>query len=335
MSALSKFYEELNRFPDPGGGVHGHVMRLARLATFAKIPTPEAMAQIKAAMPRAPSSGNEVEESFVTASNTATGGDYDPSITKAERETAKRQKEAQKKIKKAAAVEAVKSLAGEPVLPFTALRKASPFDVGDFRDQVQQCHNAGIMLETLHGPEAVVYCGGTYGGRECMASVQTWQERFTEYSPPPFHIVNTFTGEPGETKGGDGKLSYRADSCIAAHRYALYECDLPEVPIEWQAAFLLSRMASGWPIVSVVWSGGKSLHALYKVDCANVTEWDQVVRGELFPRWESMGADKACANPSRLSRIPGHFRTDKEYLQALMYLNPAHGYRAPKTSSLP
>jgi hypothetical protein len=35
-----------------------------------------------------------------------------------------------------------------------------------------------------------------------------------------------------------------------------------------------------------------------------------------------LGCDPACRNESRLSRLPGHFRREKNAWQRLLYLNP-------------
>ncbi|MCC5846670.1 MAG: hypothetical protein JJU29_01140 [Verrucomicrobia bacterium] len=335
MSAESQYHDALSRWPGAGSGVHSHLMRIANLAALANVPPNEAEAAIIATMPRAPSPSSEITDALRKAYAEAGCGDptmatLTPEQKRRLRERREAEREAQEKQGRKMAVEAVRKLAGGK-MSLSELAALSPVDVGEATDAARQRRNAGLMLETLHGPDALVYAGNAGGGRESMAAVEDWQRRFDDFQPPPLHVVNPFTGKPGPKKSGGE--SYRADSCIARHAYALYECDIPEIDIETQAAFIASRIRAGWPIVSVVWSASKSLHALLRVDCRDAAQWQADVRESLFPVLEELGADRTCSNPSRLSRMPGHFRADKGNLQSLVYLNPEHGHRATATTA--
>ncbi len=91
------------------------------------------------------------------------------------------------------------------------------------------------------------------------------------------------------------------DENVTDYRYALVESD--SVPIEKQNAILRKLEL---PIAMLVYSGGKSLHAIVRVDAADYSEYRKRV-DYLFGVCEKNGLhpDGANRNPSRLSRMPG------------------------------
>ena len=74
------------------------------------------------------------------------------------------------------------------------------------------------------------------------------------------------------------------------------------------------------PVAALVSSGGKSVHAIVKVDAPDKTEYDRRV-GFLYEFLERHGVsiDKQNRNPSRLSRLPGATRRGK--VQQLLGVN--------------
>ena len=121
-------------------------------------------------------------------------------------------------------------------------------------------------------------------------------------------------------------MSLRADSCVAEYRFAVVEFD--SIPIEKQYAFWACTIQNNFPVAALVHSGGKSIHGWVRVNCKNIDEWRTRVEDELFTNLlVPLGADKMCRNPSRMSRMPGHFRSDKGQWQRLLYLNPEGGLR--------
>lgn len=94
------------------------------------------------------------------------------------------------------------------------------------------------------------------------------------------------------------------DENVTDYRYALVESD--SVPIEKQNAILRKLEL---PISVLVYSGGKSLHAIVRVDAADYSEYRKRV-DYLFGVCEKNGLhpDGANRNPSRLSRMPGVMR---------------------------
>ncbi len=328
-AALTQYEAQLAKFPSAGCGNHGHMMRVANLGILAGLPDVTIEADIKARAKRKPTPGELADTIREARASAGNGGstitDLTPEQKQRLRERRKAEREIQERVGRAAAVEAVRRLAGAPI-PLDELMWMSPLiePGADFTNEAEQRQNAALLLGTLYSPSELVYTGGEYGKtRDCFKPSSDLQAAILSGADiPPFFVINPFSGEQGLKKSGD--LSYRADSCITRHAYALYECDFPEIPLDLQAAFLAGRIAAGWPIVSVTYSGGKSLHALLNVNVSTAEQWQAEIRGKLFPVLAGLGADTSCKNPSRLSRLPGH-RRDNGNLQSLVYLNPRHG----------
>lgn len=91
------------------------------------------------------------------------------------------------------------------------------------------------------------------------------------------------------------------DENVVAFRHTLIEAD--DQDLGKQLALIRSLQL---PCSAVVHSGGKSIHALVRVDAANMDEYRARV-DRLYEVCKASGlkADGACRNPSRLSRLPG------------------------------
>lgn len=100
---------------------------------------------------------------------------------------------------------------------------------------------------------------------------------------------------------------------VATYRYALVESDT--LPIaEQDSVFRKLEL----PIAALVHSGGKSLHAITRIDADNYEEYRKRV-DFLYDFLEKHGVaiDKQNRNPSRLSRMPGVTRNgSRQYLVA-------------------
>ena len=95
---------------------------------------------------------------------------------------------------------------------------------------------------------------------------------------------------------------------VSEYRFALVESD--SIEIEKQNAILRKLEL---PIAVLVYSGGKSLHAIVKIDAVNYDEYRKRV-DYLYNICEKNGleVDKQNRNPSRLSRMPGVMRNGKK-----------------------
>lgn len=95
---------------------------------------------------------------------------------------------------------------------------------------------------------------------------------------------------------------------VTEFRYALVESD--DMSLEKQNAMMREMQL---PISVLVYSGGKSLHAIVKIDAADYSEYRKRV-DYLYDvcRKNGMAIDTQNRNPSRLSRLPGVTRGDKK-----------------------
>lgn len=103
---------------------------------------------------------------------------------------------------------------------------------------------------------------------------------------------------------------------VAAWRFLLLEND--RATLTEQAALLA---ASPLPIVAIIASGSRSLHAWVEVNAPDETAW-RATAAVVFDRFAPAGFDRACATPSRLGRLPGFSRpTDNDTgEQKLLYI---------------
>lgn len=111
----------------------------------------------------------------------------------------------------------------------------------------------------------------------------------------------------------DGKGA--ADANVTAHRYALVESD--EINIERQYAIYKEL---NLPIAAMVHSGGKSIHAIVRIDAPDYKEYQKRV-DFLYDVCKKNGLviDRKNRNPSRLSRLPGAIRNGEK--QRLLHVN--------------
>ena len=105
---------------------------------------------------------------------------------------------------------------------------------------------------------------------------------------------------------------YIGNKNITSYRHALVESDEME-----RGKFAAIVKQLNLPIAAMVDSGGKSLHAIVKVNAENAAQYAERVR-VLYERCEKNGIaiDKANRNPSRLSRLPGVMRNGKRQFLA-------------------
>lgn len=107
----------------------------------------------------------------------------------------------------------------------------------------------------------------------------------------------------------------RKDANVTSFRYALVECDNME-PGKQLAAIHQMEL----PCAALVYSGGKSLHAIVRVNAPDYAEYRKRV-DHLYATCQKNGLtlDQQNRNPSRLSRMPGILRAGQK--QALLETN--------------
>ncbi len=130
--------------------------------------------------------------------------------------------------------------------------------------------------------------------------------------------ANPYTGN--EDKGH----SLISSNCVARFRNMLLECDA--LPLADQCSLWAGTILGGWPIVALVYSGGKSIHAVWRVDAADRAGFDRrkddalrLLCADPDPRYR---IDKQTLSPVHGVRLAGCRRPKTGRQQALLFLNP-------------
>lgn len=206
--------------------------------------------------------------------------------------------------------------------------EAGPADLWELspvRPEDKPSHRDALAILSLYQDEEHLYIGSPYD--KLVRSAAEWRRIIDRRNEAPWpHIMpNPVDGHAHDL--GNGKLSFRCDAAVSAFRYAVVEFD--NLPKPEQFAFWHSIISKGLLDVAVLLdSGGKSLHAWIRVNLPDRATWDKEIGTRFYGPggvFTTMGADKACRNSSRLSRLPGHFRREKDAFQTLLYLKPMAG----------
>lgn len=133
------------------------------------------------------------------------------------------------------------------------------------------------------------------------------------------------------------KLSRRSGASVTSWRWMVLESD--DAPPELWLKFLSMVQL---PIAAIYSSGGKSYHALIRVNARTKGEWDMIRDKLLYPLLCPLGGDGAAMSAVRLTRLPGMMRRgargkDGEIsfysaprLQRLIYLDPKANPLGPR-----
>jgi hypothetical protein len=128
-------------------------------------------------------------------------------------------------------------------------------------------------------------------------------------------LIQPVTGKWEIQGTGDGpRYGRRHGACVTAWRYLLLESDAAP-----ESVWVRSIVQMPLRIAAIYTSGGRSVHALVRVDADSKADYDaarDVIRNVL----PIFGADPAAMTGVRLSRLPGCRRGDR--LQRLVWLDP-------------
>jgi len=189
-----------------------------------------------------------------------------------------------------------------------------------------------LFMRSLFDPGEILYifrADAPTAGKpdENMMPAADWITKVDHGDTMPGELIvpNPFTGKTAATTAG--RESYIAQGCLASFPYVVIEFD--EMPLRLQIAFwrgmiLTSPLAQH--VAAVTYSGGKSLHALLHVGCAELSDW-QTVRGQLrgllaTSADQAYRADEQAMRPRTGTRLPGVVRSSTGRTQHLLYLNP-------------
>jgi len=181
-----------------------------------------------------------------------------------------------------------------------------------------------LLLSVLYAPDDLIFIGELYGEGilgDTIRPVSEWIRYFQDGGKTGPHIIpNPLTGTPGLKKSGNGE-TLRGDLSVKEYRYCVVEFD--DLSREDQIRFWSSAHL---PIVALIDTGGKSIHAWLQVsklaEVRTLDEWDEQIKVRLYEKLLiPLGVDPQCKNASRLSRLPGHFREEKNSMQRLLWLS--------------
>ena len=128
-----------------------------------------------------------------------------------------------------------------------------------------------------------------------------------------FFLIQPVTGE-WSIQGDGTRYGRRHGGCVTSWRYLLLESDAAP-----ESVWLRSLVQLPIRISAMYTSGGRSVHALIRVDASSKADYDasrDVIRSVL----PVIGADPAATTGVRLSRLPGCLRGNQ--LQRLVWIDP-------------
>jgi hypothetical protein len=130
-----------------------------------------------------------------------------------------------------------------------------------------------------------------------------------------WYLIQPVDGCYHENPRTGNKRSRRSEESVTMWRYVLLESD-DAAAGEW-LAFLAQVRAE---VAAIYSSGGRSVHALLKVDCRTKGAWDDVRARLLGTRLGEVGMDEKAVTAVRLSRLPQQPRAEKRGYQKLLYV---------------
>lgn len=180
------------------------------------------------------------------------------------------------------------------------------------------------LLKAMFEPgEAVRIAAGTFGDDDedvdsttprkdhpkdagVTLTLEEWLRKLGEANGDPNKIFSVAGAEqPGLFLGlNPYKMGGTKDSDVTAFRHVLIENDTIPIAEQWNLI-----VQSNIPCTGVIFSGGRSLHAIVRVDAKNREEYDQRCK-ILFDHFDAYSIDRLNHNPGRLTRLPNCKRGD-------------------------
>lgn len=120
------------------------------------------------------------------------------------------------------------------------------------------------LFDTARGEKTIIFADRKTQG-QCL-----WPDQ-AKHIPTAAPDGIIFLGQPvdGFYRIRDGKKSRRSSECILTWRHALLESDQMDDVKQWLQALITLPL----PIVSITFSGSRSLHVLFRLEAATHEEW--------------------------------------------------------------
>lgn len=314
---LSKYQEHLASLPAPGGnGCHVALLGVANQGISAGLPSDEIFADIRAAIPQ----GKRIvtDREIMDAVNRA-AQDHNGATLPSGETYHRYRPQHEPAIKNGTAV------LHKLIEQGKGADEADLWEASPVRIHWQTEEDKVRLFQHLYNPDDSVFIGerialGVIG--ENIRRASEWIDYFSNGGQAGPHIIpNSLSGQPILKKSGDG-YTFRSDGNISTFRFCMVEFD--NLTREDQLAFWASV---NLPVSVLIDTGGKSIHGWIDVrrlaDVSTFEAWDHHIKGRLYSQiLEALGVDPACKNPARLSRLPGHFRSETQRWQRVLYLSP-------------
>jgi len=304
----SRYQDALLDIPSPGCGCHPSLLGVANKGVRAALDSEQIFQDIRQNIPQGDRrvSDREIQDAINKALSDFNGGTFMP------------------KARPRPIVNDGKTALQRIIEQGMISDEADLWEVSRIRLYGEPEQDPSLLLRTVFEPADLIWIGEMYKAGIMDDTIRTRDEWITYFEnggkTAPHIILNPLNGMPAPTKSGEGN-TLRGDANIKEYRYCLIEFDIltREDQIRfWSAAKL--------PIVALIDSGGKSIHAWLEVSkLAQVStseQWATEIKGRLYDRiLTPMGVDAACSNPARLSRLAGHYREEKGQYQRLLWLS--------------
>jgi hypothetical protein len=308
MSLLDRYRKKLSTIPPPGRGCHCYIMGVVDLGVKAGLSAERIFQDIRRSIP--PGDRKVPDREIVDAINKALA-DHGKGHCRAHVPNV------------VPVVQDGKSVLQRIIDQATITDEADLLMASPIRLSDEPQGDPVLLLSTLYEPGDLVWIGERYQVGVVGHTIRTASDWITYFQnggkAGPHIIPNPMTGREGLTKGG--KPSFRCDNTVKVYGYGLVEFDTLSKAEQirfWSAVKL--------PLYALIDSGGKSIHAWIDVQQVAKIEtpeqWATEIKGNLYEQLLTpLGVDSACSNPARLSRLPGHFRQEKQAYQRLLWLS--------------
>jgi len=307
MNLLARYQESLRSIPPSGCGCHPYLLAVSNYGIMSGRGADQIFSDIRGAIPQGKRriSDREISDAIRKALSDHSGGTFTP------------------KVRPAPVVINGKAALQKIIDQGKISEEADLWEASPIRLLEEPKDDPVFMLEILYEKTDLIWMGERFDEGIMGKTIRTaadWIIYFRNGRKTVPHIVpNPMTGQEGTTK--DGKSSYRSDNAVKAYRSCMVEFD--DLSREDQIRFW---SAARLPVVCLIDSGGKSIHAWLDVQkMATVTtaeQWQAEIKQNLYDRLLTpLGVDSSCSNASRLSRLPGHYRMEKGAYQRILWLS--------------